>query len=71
MLRRNHPPREILTVMYEPVTGSHVGPGTLALFFLGDLSFRREKNTLVQLTEDKRDQLLAALHSRMGQKSEE
>ncbi len=20
---------------YEPVTGSHVGPGTLALFFLG------------------------------------
>ena len=71
LLRRNHPPREILTVMYEPVTGSHVGPGTLALFFLGDLSFRGEKNMLAQLTEDKRDQLLAALHSRMGQKSEE
>ncbi|MBO4418300.1 MAG: DegV family protein [Oscillospiraceae bacterium] len=34
LLRRNHPPREILTVGYEPVTGSHVGPGTLALFFL-------------------------------------
>jgi DegV family protein with EDD domain len=33
MLRRNHPPKEILTVGYEPVTGSHVGPGTLALFF--------------------------------------
>ena len=27
---------EITTVMYEPVTGSHVGPGTVALFFLGE-----------------------------------
>lgn len=33
LLDRNHPPREILTVMYEPVTGAHVGPGALALFF--------------------------------------
>lgn len=33
LLRRNHPPKEILIVGYEPVTGSHVGPGTLALFF--------------------------------------
>lgn len=33
LLRRNNPPRDILTVGYEPVTGSHVGPGTLALFF--------------------------------------
>ena len=33
MLRENHPPREILTVEYEPVTGSYVGPGALALFF--------------------------------------
>lgn len=33
LLQRNHPPKEILTVGYEPVTGSHVGPGTLALFF--------------------------------------
>ncbi|MGI6265085.1 MAG: DegV family protein [Acutalibacteraceae bacterium] len=35
LLRRLCPPREILTVCYEPVTGSHVGPGTLALFFEG------------------------------------
>lgn len=34
LLRQNHPPREILTVEYEPVTGSHVGPGALALFFM-------------------------------------
>ena len=26
---------EVLTVCYEPVTGSHVGPGTVALFFYG------------------------------------
>ena len=26
---------ECMTVMYEPVTGSHVGPGTVALFFPG------------------------------------
>ena len=35
LINRRKPPREILTVMYEPVTGSHVGPGTLALFFMG------------------------------------
>lgn len=34
-INRRKPPKEILTVMYEPVTGSHVGPGTLALFFMG------------------------------------
>jgi len=39
-LNRKKPPKEILTVMYEPVTGSHVGPGTLALFFLGDSKVR-------------------------------
>lgn len=36
LLNKKKPPREILTVMYEPVTGSHVGPGTLALFFMSD-----------------------------------
>ena len=35
LLRRICPPKEILTVEYEPVTGSHVGPGALALFFEG------------------------------------
>ena len=33
LIRKNRPPKEILTVEYEPVTGSHVGPGALALFF--------------------------------------
>lgn len=36
LLNKNRPPREILTVEYEPVTGSHVGPGALALFFIAD-----------------------------------
>ena len=41
MLRRSsHPPKDILMVDYEPVTGSHVGPGALALFFLSDDTVR-------------------------------
>ena len=40
LLNKKKPPKEILTVMYEPVTGSHVGPGTLAFFFFGDDSGR-------------------------------
>lgn len=44
LLRRNHPPREILTVCHEPATGSHVGPGMLAVFFLGDNAFRSTKH---------------------------
>ena len=42
LLRAKHPPKEIMTVCYEPVTGSHVGPGTLALFFLGDEDVREK-----------------------------
>lgn len=36
LLQRNNPPLEVMTVEYEPVTGSHVGPGALALFFESD-----------------------------------
>lgn len=41
LLKRNHPPKEILTVCYEPVTGVHVGPGALALFFEGEAGSRK------------------------------
>lgn len=34
-LNEKKPPKQIISVMYEPVTGSHVGPGALALFFMG------------------------------------
>ena len=36
LLNKNHPPKEILIVDYEPMTGAHVGPGALALFFVGN-----------------------------------
>ena len=35
MIRAKNPPKQIMTVCYEPVTGAHVGPGALALFFMG------------------------------------
>ena len=40
MLRRSKAPKDILIVDYEPVTGSHVGPGALALFFESDDNVR-------------------------------
>ena len=40
LLNEKNPPKEIRSVMYEPVTGSHVGPGALALFFMGRVDFR-------------------------------
>ncbi len=40
LLKRNHPPKDVLTVCSEPVTGSHVGPGTIALFFEARLGCR-------------------------------
>ena len=43
LLNRNHPPKDIMLVDYEPVTGSHVGPGALALFFMGDAEFRKDR----------------------------
>ena len=42
LLRKTRPPKEILPVEYEPVTGSHVGPGALALFFLSNENVRFE-----------------------------
>lgn len=42
LLRRTSiPPKRVITVCYEPVTGAHVGPGTLALFFWGQPEFRQ------------------------------
>ena len=42
LLNSQKPPKEIITVCYEPVTGAHVGPGALALFFEGADGVRRE-----------------------------
>ena len=35
LLRDRGAEGEIIHVCYEPVTGAHVGPGTVALFFYG------------------------------------
>ena len=40
LLREAACPKRVLNVLYEPVTGCHVGAGTLALFFLGDEDVR-------------------------------
>lgn len=36
LIHEKHPDLDIQMVVYEPVTGSHVGPGTVALFFVGN-----------------------------------
>ena len=41
LLNRSHPPRNIINACYEPMTGAHVGPGALALFFYGKKEFRQ------------------------------
>ena len=40
LIRESCPNAQFLTVKYEPVTGAHVGPGALALFFLADENVR-------------------------------
>ena len=40
MLRRSRPPKEILMVEHEPVTGSYLGPGALCVYFVGDRDVR-------------------------------
>lgn len=43
-LKRNRPPKQILLADYEPVTGCHVGPGALALFFESEEGVRSYGN---------------------------
>ena len=38
------PEEDLLTILYAPGAGSHVGPGTLALFFVGKKGFRQAKS---------------------------
>lgn len=42
-LREIAPPKDIIIECYEPVTGAHVGPDTLALFFVGKPGFRSDR----------------------------
>lgn len=40
LIRQTNPPKEIIIVEHEPVTGSYLGPGALALYFGGDKEVR-------------------------------
>ena len=40
LIRRLKPPKDVLCVMHEPVTGVHVGPGMLAVYFEGGADVR-------------------------------
>lgn len=40
LIRQTAPPKEIILQKHEPVTGSHLGPGALALYFEGDSNVR-------------------------------
>lgn len=40
LIQKAHPPKELVSVCYEPVTGAHTGPDALALFFYGDPDVR-------------------------------
>lgn len=42
LISRTHTPRKILTVVHEPVTGSYLGPGALALYFMGEKGVREK-----------------------------
>ncbi|OLA29737.1 MAG: hypothetical protein BHW33_05890 [Firmicutes bacterium CAG:137_57_8] len=46
MVQEIAPPKELIVCLHEPLTGAHVGPGMLALFFLGSL--RRAFKHIVQ-----------------------
>ena len=70
LLNANHPPRDIMTVMYEPVTGSHVGPGTLALFFFGDRKFRGQPDSLISSLSQIVDEGRETLRATLGQKKD-
>ena len=36
LIRESNPPKDIIIACHEPATGSHVGPGMLAVYFLGN-----------------------------------
>lgn len=40
LIMESKPPKQIIKIIYEPVTGSHVGPGTVALFYKGGADVR-------------------------------
>lgn len=42
LIKKANPPKDLLIVKHEPATGSHLGPGALALYFEGDDDIREK-----------------------------
>lgn len=42
LIKKANPPKKLLIVKHEPATGSHLGPGALALYFEGDDDIREK-----------------------------
>lgn len=42
LIKEINPPKKVITVKHEPSTGSHLGPGALALYFEGDDGVREK-----------------------------
>lgn len=41
LINRTNPPKKLIVVKHEPATGSHLGPGALALYFEGEKGIRK------------------------------
>ncbi len=41
LIKKSRPPKQLLILKHEPATGSHLGPGAIALYFEGDGNVRR------------------------------
>ena len=41
LINRTNPPKKLIIVKHEPATGSHLGPGALALYFEGEKGVRK------------------------------
>lgn len=41
LIKKAKPPKKLLMIKHEPATGSHLGPGALALFFEGEKGVRK------------------------------
>lgn len=41
LINKTNPPKKLIVVKHEPATGSHLGPGALALYFEGEKGIRK------------------------------
>ncbi|MCQ2519915.1 MAG: DegV family protein [Lachnospiraceae bacterium] len=49
LISETNPPKELIKVSFDPATGSHVGPGSLAIFFMGNEDVRKQQGPLTAI----------------------